>query len=273
MQVYRYLNIGTGKPGAADREKVPHYLIDIVEPDDPYTAGRFVRDAQEACRIIMEHKKIPLFVGGTGLYLDAFFKGIAQIPEINNEIRQKVHRYIEEHGIDQSFQRLKEVDLELCETIDRTNPRRIARGLEVYEMTGVPLSQWQKSGEKSMATDVLYIALSPERQELYGQINKRVDDMMNQGWLDEVKGLKERGYTTEHPSLRALGYGELYNYLLQGGNLDEVVEHIKKITRNFAKRQLTWFRNRGSYRWFTPHDREDVRGLIEEWLNRSEIMS
>jgi tRNA dimethylallyltransferase len=267
VQVYRLLDIGSGKPDQEQLQRIRHYLIDIVDPDYRFTAGDFVRMAREAAVEISSKGKIPLFVGGTGLYLDSFFKGLSHIPPVENSVRLKLYEEMEERGLIALHRELMEVDPEFAEKVHPNDPQRIIRGLEVYRETGRSLSCFYKSREGAESEQTLYIGISPEKSELHRRIELRVDSMMEKGFVDEVVKLRGMGYTPDLPSMKSIGYAEVGEYLDKIITYNESVEKIKSMTKKFAKRQITWFKRNKKIVWFNPEDEKKITKEIENWLN------
>lgn len=267
MQVYRLLDIGSGKPDQEQIQRVRHYLIDVVDPDYRFTAGDFVRMAREAADQISSKGKIPLFVGGTGLYLDSFFKGLSDIPPVEKSVRLKLYEELEERGTAALHMELMEADPEFAEKVHPNDPQRIIRGLEVYRGTGRSLSYFYKSREGAESEQTLYIGIAPEKSELHRRIEFRVDSMMEKGFVEEVVKLRGMGYTPDLPSMKSIGYAEVGEYLDKIITYRESVEKIKNMTKKFAKRQITWFKRNEKIEWFSPDDGKKITKKIENWLN------
>ena len=242
-QVYKYLNIGTAKPSPEEQEKVKHHLIDIITPDEEYSAGDFVHDAHD---IIVEQSKrglFPIVVGGTGFYIKSLLEGIFQSLDVPREIREKLKKTGEEKDSAYLYEKLKKVDP--C-SANRANPNdlnRIIRALEVYEFTGKTITQlWKENPSTGKNYRTLNILISEDRDILYDRINERVDMMLEKGLLKELENVLNMGYTQSSPGLNTVGYKELLSYLDGNSNLVQCIEEIKKHTRNYAKRQFTWHR-------------------------------
>jgi len=236
MQVYRYMDIGTAKPSKEQRKTVPHHLIDMVDPDEEWTVSSFMDSADKLIKDIKDRGKTPLIVGGTGLYLNAFINGYSfPIAAKDDSIRKR----LSEKTAEELFSYLKKIDPEAAKKISRNDRKRMSRALEVYEQTGKPISELQKKNKRA---GLKLICLDMDREKLYERINKRVDDMIKKGLADEVKGLLNKGYSKDLTSMQALGYKEMVGHLEGKLGFEETVELIKRKTRNFARRQLTWFR-------------------------------
>ncbi|MDP8220531.1 MAG: tRNA (adenosine(37)-N6)-dimethylallyltransferase MiaA [Candidatus Stygibacter frigidus] len=241
-QVYRYLDIGTAKPDKATQEKIGYHLIDIVNPDEIYNAGLFCQDAWEAVDSIINKKKIPFMAGGTGFYISAFLKGLAAIPEITDTARDKVREMLLFKSNDEIFSYLMEVDPEAGKKIEMNDQHRIQRALEVFETTGKPISWFWSHPIKKNDLEVLNVLLMRDRAELYKRINKRIDYMLTNGLIEEIRSLLQNGYHEGDPGMVSVGYREFYPWLRGEINYSEAVEFAKQHSRNYAKRQLTWYR-------------------------------
>jgi tRNA dimethylallyltransferase len=262
-QVYNFMDIGTAKPTLEERERVTHHLIDLISPDQKFTAADYGKKSREVIREIVERKRYPIAVGGSGLYLRALIEGFFEGPKANGKIRKRLEGEAQKFGEPHLFNRLKEVDPEAAERIHPNDLVRIIRALEVYELTGKPISIWQREGKYDpFPMSFIKIGLNLSREKLYQRIDQRVDEMMNRGLLEEVKRLNEMGFTLRLKALKTVGYQELFAYLEGQLNLSEAVEKIKQNTRNYAKRQLTWFKKDKEIKWLDAE--ED--NLIEEIL-------
>jgi len=269
QQVYRQMNIGTGKPAEADRARVPHHLIDVVDPDEEFNAAIYRRLALERIDQIHERGKTVVVCGGTGLYLKALTRGLFFGPGQNPEVRGELAREIQEKGLSALYHRLTEVDPAAHSRIHPNDRQRIIRALEVYQLTGKPMSQWQQEhGFGDEPFDTLKIGLQRERTELYDLINGRCDRMIEEGLLDEVRELVAQGYTLDLKPLQSVGYRQM-GLVLQGMLIvEKAVEEMKQETRHLAKRQLTWFRGDHEIRWFHPENqRQEVIESVQRFLN------
>jgi len=244
--VYQGMDIGTAKPTHEELAACPHHLIDFLDPVEPYSAARFRADALNLMADITARGKIPLLVGGTMLYFRALEQGLSQMPEADQEIRARLDREMEIHGLQHLHQRLAEADPESAQRIHVTDPQRIQRALEVYELTGKPLSDhYREQEDYELPYRVLRLALLPsDRTALHQRIERRFDDMLQLGLVEEVKRLYERGdLSPAMPSIRAVGYRQVWAYL--EGEYDDETMRNKGIvaTRQLAKRQMTWLRS------------------------------
>ena len=260
--VYRHMDIGTAKPPASVRQKVAHHLIDVVDPDGEFNAALYRELALKVIQDITARRKKAIVCGGTGLYMRALTQGLFVGPAKNPEVRKRLEEEARERGSDFLYQRLRQVDPDATDRIHPNDRYRIIRALEVFELTGKGISRWQKEhGFKESAFEVLKIGLNREREELYALINRRCDEMIGRGLVDEVNGLVERGYSLDLPALQSVGYRQIGLYLRGRVALDEAVALMKRDTRHLAKRQLTWFRADKEILWFHPE--KDRRKILE----------
>lgn len=247
-QIYRGMDIGTDKISAQIRKKVPHHLIDIIDPGEVFTVADFKREAERIIDKLQKEDKLPLMVGGSGLYIKAVVEGIFSGPGASRKLRRELSRRIKEEGTLALHQELQKVDPISASRIHPHDQRRIVRALEVYRLTGLPISYHQKKTYPYQGR-VVMIGLRWERPNLYRIINERVDRMIERGLVDEVKGLMEKGYGEDNPSMQGLGYRQIMGYLRGNFSLAEAIRLIKRDTRRFAKRQLTWFKKEKKIIW------------------------
>jgi tRNA dimethylallyltransferase len=251
-QVYRGMDIGTAKPDRETRRAVPHHLIDIRDPAMNYSAGEFVGDASRAMREIWQRGRQPLLVGGTMLYFHALTWGLADLPEGDLQVRAQIDAEAAAAGWASVHQELARVDPEAAARIHVNDPQRIQRALEVYRVTGAPITRLQQSRSSVFAgVKVMEFALAPlERAVLHERIEARFQAMLAAGLLDEVRGLRERSdLRAEHPSMRAVGYRQVWRYLAGQCGFEEAKQQAIAATRQLAKRQLTWLRRREHVNW------------------------
>lgn len=252
MQVYRHMDIGSAKITKEEMDGVPHYLVDVLEPEEEFNVVRFQQMAKEAAEKIWEKGKIPLVVGGTGFYIQALLYDIDFTENDGDESyrRQLEQKASDEEGASELYEMLKTVDPKAAQEIHPRNIKRIIRALEFYHQTGRKISEHNEiQRQKESPYNYAYFVLTDERSRLYERIDQRVDLMMEQGLLDEVRYLKERGVRKDSTAMQGLGYKELYAYLEGEYPLDEAVRIIKRDTRHFAKRQLTWFKRERDVIW------------------------
>jgi len=241
-QVYRELDVGTAKPTAEQRRAVPHHLIDFLDPRERYNAERFAQDALEAIRGIASRGKRALVVGGTGFYIEALMYEMSDIPLVDPDIEAQLEAQAAERGMPAMHARLAAVDPETAARLEPNDRQRILRALAVYETSGRPLSHFHEVSPRRERVKVeRYVVLTRPREELYARINSRVDGMIEAGLVDEVRGLADR-YGWEAEGLKALGYRQFRDHLSGNRSLAGSVELLKRDTRRYAKRQLTWFR-------------------------------
>ena len=250
MQIYRGMDIGTAKIKKEEMDGIPHHLIDIKEPHENFSVAEFQELVRRKITEIHARGKIPFIVGGTGLYIQAVLYDY-EFPDdsYDPELRQKLMDEVDEKGIEHFYQKLMAVDPVKAKKIHPNNKRRIVRALEVYYTTGETMSAISAKQKKEPIYDCLIIGLTMDREKLYERINARVDQMMDEGLLDEVKRLYEMDLK-DVSATQAIGYKELFEYFEGKVSLEEAVENLKRNTRRFAKRQLTWFKNKMTVEWF-----------------------
>jgi len=243
MQIYRGMDIGTAKPTAAERAQVKHYLVDVVNPDEDFSVAQFIQYCQHDMEKISAKGKNILIVGGTGLYLNALINGYNFPPiQKDDQLRKQLETEAKENGLIVLHKRLQKIDPESALKIHPNDEFRIVRALEIFELTGKPKSQIATKGNSILPKDFELVELKMDRDKLYERINLRVDEMFQKGLVEEVKMLLEK-YSPDLTSMQALGYKEVVKYLKNELTLEECVDLVKQGTRNFAKRQLTWFRS------------------------------
>lgn len=253
LQVYRGFDIGTAKPGADERARVPHHLIDILDPHEVYSAGEFVLRAREAVDAIRGRGRVPIVVGGSGLYLRALFKGISPLPPSDPEVRSELRRRLEAEGLAALRAELESVDPETAARLTAGDTQRVLRALEVARVSGRPLSSWiaeQPFGAQGIAAAV-QVGLTLPRSILYDRIAGRVARMVEEGWVEEVARLLSNGLDPGLPAFQAIGYRQLVRHLEGEWSLDRALGETVKATRRYAKRQETWFRREPDVTWFS----------------------
>ncbi len=264
MQIYRGMDIGTAKPSEDEMQLVPHHMIDIAEPSQRFSVADFVNSARECIDNILNRGKVPILAGGTGLYVDSVLFNIS-FPDFNEdpEFRLKMQEVLEEEGKEALYMRLLKLDPEAAEKIHPNNTRRVIRALEVCKATGKTFTQVSKEARRTPEYDAYVLGIETDRAELYKRIDARVDVMMENGLIDEVKRLKERGIGRDTTAMQAIGYKELYDYFDGFISLDEAVEKIKQESRRYAKRQLTWFRRNEDIDWVRLDRKECIEKIFE----------
>ena len=266
--VYRHMDVGTAKPPLSARKGIPHHLIDIVDPDEDFNAARYRELALGAIGEMTARGKKPIVCGGSGLYLRALLQGIFVGPGKNKAIRERLEAEADASGRGALHARLREIDADAALRIHPNDRHRIVRALEVYEITGKTITQWQEEhGFQERAFDVLKIGLNRERKALYQLIDRRTDDMIKAGLVDEVERLLEQGYGLDLPALQSIGYRQIGLYLRGEVTMEEAIALIKRDSHHFAKRQLTWFRADKDIRWYDmDREREKILPAVEEFL-------
>ena len=250
MQIYKNMNIGTAKPTKEEMSGIQHYLLDFVEPDKRYSVAEFKRDAEKAIEEILGKGKIPIVVGGTGLYVDSLIYGIEyQEIELDEKYRKELEKIAEEQGLEVLYEKAKKIDSEAMKKISPNDKKRIMRVLEIYKSTGkTKTEQEAESRKKELKYDYKVFAINMDREKLYERINKRVDIMIEQGLIDEVKELLNN-YKEFPTAMQGLGYKEVVDYLNGKMTKEEMIEKIKMETRRYAKRQITWFKKNKQTVW------------------------
>lgn len=273
MQVYRRMDIGTAKPTLREREGIPHHLLDILEPGELFSVADYTNRARKAIADIFSRGALPILAGGTGLYLSSVIDNIqyAEMPQ-DDQLRQSLRMRAQEEGGQPLLLELRDCDPELAAKLHPNNVGRIIRGLEVYRLTGTPLSQWQRRSREGVSPYRLcMIGLSfRDRSLLYGRINRRVDEMLAAGLTEEARSLwREGGGGTAG---QAIGYKELYGCFEGKARPEEAIEQIKRETRRYAKRQLTWLRRDDRIHWFFPDDYDGYAPLLQRACDLAERM-
>ncbi|MGG0442711.1 tRNA (adenosine(37)-N6)-dimethylallyltransferase MiaA [Bacillus mycoides] len=262
MQIYRTMDIGTAKVTTDEMDGIPHYMIDIKDPEDSFSVAEFQESVRKCIREITERGKLPIIVGGTGLYIQSVLFDYQFTDEAGDATyREQMEKLALEHGVEYVHKRLQEVDPESAERIHANNVRRVIRALEIFHTTGEKMSNQLEKQENELLYDVSLIGLTMDREMLYDRINLRVNLMIEQGLLEEVKGLHERG-VRDCQSIQAIGYKEIYDYFENRVSLEEAVSQLKTNSRRYAKRQLTWFRNKMDVAWFDVTDGEKTSEIL-----------
>lgn len=264
VQVYKYLNIGSAKPTEEEKQGVVHHLMDEIDPMQEFSVADYTQLAHECILKIHESGKIPVMVGGTGLYINSVVDDV-EFGEVDTDevLRKELTEVAQQKGGEHLLNILSEFDEVSAKRLHPNNVRRIVRAIEFYRLTGMPISKHQEiTKQRESRYDSLIFALDWNRQVLYNRIDKRVDIMMNDGLIDEVQDLKEKGYTKELSSMKGIGYKEVFDYLDSVYTYDELLEVMKRESRRYAKRQLTWFRRDERIHWISPED-EPIQIIID----------
>lgn len=256
MQVYKSMDIGSAKIRPEEMDGVPHYLVDVLDPADEFHIVKFQEMAKEAMEKIYANGHIPILVGGTGFYIQAIVKDIDFTEnEENTEVRAKWEQYARDHGAEALHLELEKVDPNSAKSIPAGNVKRVVRALEFYELSGRRISEHNEEQKaKGSPYNFAYFVLNDHRNLLYERIEKRIDEMLEEGLIEEVQSLKERGFNKSMVSMQGLGYKEILDYLDGNLTLEEAVYILKRDTRHFAKRQLTWFRREPEVSWINKYE-------------------
>lgn len=267
MQVYREMDIGTAKPTAEEQQQVPHHLIDVVSPDEPFDAAVFSRMADTAITDLTGCNRLPFVVGGTGLYIKALVHGLSRARPADEAVLNRLKEEVDRLGSEILHQRLAGCDPQAAERIHPNDAFRIIRAIEIFESTGQPITRYHEEhrfGDRKYLA--LKICLSSDREILYERIDQRVDIMLQQGLPEEVEGLLKKGYHRDLKSMQSLGYRHMTEYLADETTWEEAVRTMKRDTRRYAKRQLTWFKADPEIKWFTKDQVEAIRKEIQCFL-------
>lgn len=261
-QLFRELKIGTAAPTPQQLQLVHHYFVGSLSIGDYYSASMYEQDVIQLLGELFQKSDYALLSGGSMMYIDAVCNGIDDIPTVDDETRTTMKRRLAEEGLEALVEELRQLDPEHYETVDRQNPRRVVHALEICHMTGKTYTSFRKAEKKQRPFDIIKIGLTRDREELYQRINQRVDQMMANGLLEEVKAMLP--YKTVN-ALNTVGYKELFNYLDGIWVLDEAVERIKGNTRRYARKQLTWFKRDEKMKWFHPDEQKSITKYICEY--------
>ncbi len=268
MQIYRYMDIGTAKPTADEQSRIPHHMIDIVDPDENFDAVRFAEMARDKVMQLHQRGVMPLVVGGTGLYIKALLQGLFQSNPVDPKTRERLMKEAAENGSGILYDRLKRVDPDTADRLHPNDSYRIIRALETIESTGRSISEHQQEhGFSDEPFNALKICLQIDRQKLYDRIDQRVDLMIEAGFVDEVKKLLGMGYSADLKSMQSIGYRHIVALIEGRLSRDECVRTLKRDTRRFAKRQFTWFGADQQIQWYQPDQLNEMVRLVEGFLD------
>ena len=266
MQIYQQMNIGTAKPEEKEKQNIKHYMLDIIKPNERYSVADYKKEAKEAIRTILNKGKIPIVVGGTGLYINSLIDEI-EYPKLETDLsyRKQLENLVQKEGLQNLYEQAKQIDSKAMEKISPNDQKRILRVLELYHQTGKTKTQLEAESRKEPEFDYKLFAITRNRENLYQRINQRVDQMIEKGLIDEVKSIYEC-YQEFPTSMQALGYKEVVEYLKGNINKEEMIEKIKMESRRYAKRQLTWFRKNKQTIWLDGEDtiQENIKRILEE---------
>ncbi len=270
MQVYRYMDIGTAKASCDERAEIPHHLIDIVDPDEPYDSARFAEDGLQAIRSIHSRGNVPLLTGGTGLYLKALLEGIFPGVPVDEEVRQMLRERLLAEGSSKLHEELSLCDSFSAIRIHKNDTQRLLRALEVFYVSGVPWSEHihrhKKETEGLLFTNTLQVGLTTDRAKLYQRINRRCDIMLESGLEEEVRKLLAMGYDRTLNALGSIGYRHMINYIDGQWTWEETVRLLARDTRRYAKRQYTWFSNLPDLQWFDVNEQQNILHAVDAWF-------
>lgn len=273
MQIYKEMNIGTAKPTVEEMQGIPHYMLDFVLPSERYSVADFKEAATDRIEDILKREKVPIIVGGTGLYVDALTKNITYPEiEIDLEYRKQLEELIKENGLESLYEEAKKIDEKAMQTISKNDKKRIMRVLEIYHQTGKTKTQLESESRLTPPPyEYIVFAINMEREKLYERINKRVDIMIDQGLIEEVEALIKK-YEEFPTAMQGLGYKEVVSYLKKEITKKEMIEKLKMETRRYAKRQLTWFRKDENIKWIdglAPLE-QNIQCILEEYSGEKE---
>jgi tRNA dimethylallyltransferase len=267
MQVYKYMDIGTAKPTAAEQARVVHHMIDIVAPDESFDAARYAELAAAKIFELDRQKITPFVVGGTGLYIKALLHGLFDAEAFDPEVRRRLKQEADDHGIEPLYERLGRLDPDSAKRLHPNDGYRIVRALEVVEATGKPISRYHREhGFSAQPFEALRIALNLERPVLYARINQRVDAMIAAGLLQEVESLLARGYAADLKSMQSIGYRHMVDFLQGRASWEACLQTLKRDHRRYAKRQLTWFGADPQMIWKEPGQMAALKSLVENFI-------
>lgn len=269
IQIYRHMDIGSAKPTPNEKARIYHHMIDIRDPNDEYSVGDYVRESRSVVESLINKKRIPFVVGGTGLYIRGLMGGLVDLPPSDPDLRARLLKQAHESGNDTLFDALKKVDIESANRIGAHNLPRIVRALEIFGLTGERMSDLvDRHVFQDRPYDAFFICISPKREVLYERIDNRVENMLKTGLLSEVINLRKMGYSSNLKSMQSLGYRHAAMILDEKSGFDEAVSLMKRDTRHYAKRQLTWFRSEPDAKWFDPCNFSAIETCIENFLSQ-----
>jgi tRNA dimethylallyltransferase len=270
-QFYKYLNIGTAKPDEEILKKVKHHFINVLEPNEYFNVSLFEKQALNIIEGLLNENKIPIVAGGSGLYIKALTEGIFDEADINEEIRSELMLIRERTGNEGLYKELEKVDPESAAKMLQQNWKRVLRALEVYFTTGQPIWKFHEKQEREVDIEFKMYGLDWKREVLYKNIEARVDNMIDNGLIEEIKYILDKGYSKTLNSLNTVGYKEIISYLDREITLDRAVDLIKRNTRRYAKRQMTWFRGVEGMHWFEVASFDDIDNICEEIIKSERL--
>lgn len=266
MQLYKYMDIGSAKPTAEEQSQVKHYLVDEIDPKEEFSVAIYQKLAKKAIKEITDKGKVPVIAGGTGLYLNSILYNMDfGNTDSNKELREEYEKIAKEKGPDKLYEILLELDPKAAERIHKNNVKRVIRAIEAIKTSGKALNDFKTDITLNKEFDPVMVCLNRDRTELYERINKRVDILVDMGLLEEVKGLMDMGFTADDIAMKGIGYKEIIGYFKGQYDLNEAIELVKRNTRRYAKRQITWFKRYENMQWFnlSTDSLEDIISWIE----------
>jgi len=271
-QIFKQLNIGTAKPPNAILDKTRHHLISFLRPEEHFSAGMYSKMSRKIVDQIFDRKMIPFIVGGSGLYVKALIEGFFELEIRDDKIRASLRNRLLNEGTESLYLELKKCDPELAENIQVNDKQRILRGLEVYLTSKQKLSKLQEQPSVPPNFKPIIFGIRCDRELLYHRINNRVDEMIEEGLLNEVLKLKKKGFTPDLNALNSVGYKEVYEYMNNTINYDEMIDLIKRNTRHYAKRQMTWFNKNKDIHWKDINEKTNFNGLAQKIVNEFQVI-
>ena len=267
MQIYRFMEIGTAKPTPAEQARIPHHMIDIIAPEDPFDAAQYEKMARGIIRALHERGKLPIIAGGTGFYIKALTSGLFDTVSIDATVRQQLRKEAATLGPEVLYKRLSVIDPVSAEKLHPNDTYRIVRALEVFETTGSPISSHHRRHQfREHPFRQIKIGIAMDRDALYARIDARVVTMLREGLLDEVRKLLDKGYAPSLKSMQSIGYRHMVAFIQGRLTWEEAVRTLKRDTRRYAKRQLAWFKADTDIHWLAPDQIEDMKKLIDPFL-------
>ncbi len=269
-QIYRYMNIGTAKPTPEQLAEIPHYIIDFLDPDQHFDARQFAQMAQDIILKLTRKNQVPFVVGGTGLYIKALLNGLFEDNFSDISVRGRLKKEADEYGKNTLYERLLKIDPHTANRLHPNDIYRIIRALEVFEISGKSISSWHREHRFS---ETRYCALKLgvylDRETLYKRIDQRVDMMISEGLVEEVRAILKRGYSPDLKAMKAIGYSQIIDYLMGNCTLDKAISTLKRDTRRYSKRQMTWFRADSEINWIKPTEINTAIPLINKFLEKN----
>jgi tRNA dimethylallyltransferase len=268
-QIYRYMNIGTAKPTPEQLAEIPHYMIDFLDPDQHFDARQFAQMAHDIILKLSGKNQVPFIVGGTGLYIKALLNGLFEDNFSDISVRGRLKKEADEYGKNTLYERLLKIDPHTANRLHPNDIYRIIRALEVFEISGKSISSWHREHRFSETRHrVLKLGIYLDRETLYKRIDQRVDMMISEGLVEEVRAILKRGYSPDLKAMKAIGYSQVIDYLMGNCTLDKTIRTLKRDTRRYSKRQMTWFRADSEINWVKPSEINTVIPLINKFLEK-----